>query len=469
MDRATGNDDRRHRQAGVLALALAALAAATMTAYAYWPGLMSWDPIRQYDEALSGDITDWHPPVMQWLWQRLIPIHPGPLPMMMLQLGLYWGGLWLLAATMRRRGRVRVAWALLACGLLPMGLALTGAILKDSLMAGALLTATGLLVARRGKAALAMGLIAAVLLFFAAALRFNGFLAALPLLVALLPAGWRRGPIRLSLAAMVAAAALLATMPLVNRLIGAEPSGVTLSLLIFDVGGITEQSGVDMFPASIAVPDAVRVNHGCYRPNKWDSYSDWVDPECPLGFTAWRRAIAAGGMRPYSVWIAAVAAHPIAYAEHRLAHFAINTRLVPVADAVERPVPVVSVPNPWGFHITDNAVLRGIDALAVATAHGPLGWPAVWIALAFGVLVAGWRGADALPAVPLALSSLLYGSGYLIFSVAAELRYHLWTGLAALLATVLVAADPRPLSRRRLCWAYVPAVLVTLVALAMRL
>ena len=468
MDDATANEDGGKRT-GLFALVLAAIAAATLTAFAYWPGLMSWDPIRQYDEALSGDITDWHPPIMQWLWQRLIPIHAGPLPMMLLQIGLYWGGLLLLAVTMQRRGRPIVAWALLACGLLPMGMALTGAILKDSLMAGALLAASGLLTARGGRGAIFTGLIAAVLLFFAAALRFNGFLAALPLLVALLPAPWRHGPLRMSIAAVVGAAALLATMPLVNRLIGAEPSGVTLSLLIFDVGGITEHSGVNMFPPAIAVPDAVRINHGCYRPNKWDSYSDWVDPECPLGFTAWRKAIAAGTLKPYSVWLAAVAAHPIAYAEHRLAHFAINTRLVPVADAVERPVPVVSVPNIWGFRIGDNAVKRGIDALAVATAHTPLGWPVVWIGLAFGALVAGGRGTDARLIVPLALSSLLYGCGYLVFSVAAELRYHLWTGLAALLATVLVAADARAISRRHLCWAYAPAGLIILIALAMRL
>jgi hypothetical protein len=47
----------------------------------------------------------------------------------------------------------------------------------------------------------------------------------------------------------------------------------------------------------------------------------------------------------------------------------------PLPDAVERPVPNHDAPNPWGFHITPNPRMRAIDALAMAMAHTPLGWP----------------------------------------------------------------------------------------------
>jgi len=303
---------------------------------------------------------------------------------------------------------------------------------------------------------------------FAATLRFNAFAACVPLLVALLPRAWWRSWPRLFATAVVATAVLMAAMPVANRLIGAKPSGVELSLVIFDLGGITEHGGISVFPAEMEVRDPVRVNHGCYRPNKWDSYSDWVEPECPLGFTAWNDDVAPDGVKPYPFWARAVLAHPIAYAEHRLTHFAINTRLLPLPDAVERPVPVTAAPNPWGFRVGDNRALRAIDALAVATAHTPFGWPVVWMALALGAAIAGWGAPGGRLIVPLALSSLFYGCGYLVFSVAAELRYHLWTELAALIATVLVLGA-RPLARRRLAWAYAPAVLVTLAAMATRL
>ena len=112
-------------------------------------------------------------------------------------------------------------------------------------------------------------------------------------------------------------------------------------------------------------------------------------------------------------------------------------------------------------------MLRAIDAVAVGTAHTPLGWPIVWIAVALGTAIAGRGTRRARLIVPLALSSFLYGTAYFVFSVAAELRYHLWTEIAALLATVLLAGE-RPLPRRRLAFAYAPAVLVTLGALAAR-
>src|SRR5258706_8311610 len=125
--------------AGVLALVAAVQAAA------YWPGLMTWDAIRQYDQALSGEFDDWHPPAMEWLWRQFIPIHTGPAPMLVLQLLLYWGGFALLAGWALRERRRGLAVALAACALLPIPLALMGAVLKDCLMAGALLMATGLL------------------------------------------------------------------------------------------------------------------------------------------------------------------------------------------------------------------------------------------------------------------------------------------------------------------------------------
>ena len=383
-----------------------ALAATSLTGSAYWPGLMSWDPVRQYGEALSGDITDWHPPAMQRVWQRLITLQPGPAPMLVLQLGLYWGGLTILAGALRRRSR-ELAWGLLACGLLPLGLTLTGMILKDCLMAGALLVATGLLAWQVERRHWAFSLIACAMLIVAATLRFNAFSACLPLLIALLPrASWRTLP-RLGLVSLFGTSALMAAMPVANQLIGATPSGVPLSLVLFDLGGITEHGGVSVFPEEMEARDPVAVNNACYRPRKWDSYSDWVEPECPLRYTAWNDNIDPAEIQPYRVWVRAILEHPFAYAAHRVHHFAINVRLLPLADAVERPVPNHDAPSPWGFHTTPNRRMAVLDALAMATAHTPLGWPIVWIGLALGALIASHGLPNAGLVVPVALSSLL--------------------------------------------------------------
>ena len=431
--------------------------AAALQLAAYWPGIMYWDAVRQYGQAVSGAFDDWHPPAMEWVWRQMIALHPGPAPMLLLQAGLYWLGFALLAARTRRR------WLIVLVALLPFALATLGSVLKDSLMAGALLAAAGLTAwaGREGRWGLRLAAIA--LLLFAATLRFNALLAALPLLVAVLPANWRRTPLRLAACTLAGGLALAAAMPLANHATGAKSSGVALSLVIFDLGGITEHSGVDAFPP-LPVTSPVAVNHRCYDPIRWDSYAWWVAEPCPIGFTLIRDTFATHHQSPYLFWLRAIAAHPIAYAEHRLRHANQNMRFV-IGHEIERPVQPQSAPNDWGYRITQNPLQRALDWLAVQTCRTPLGWPIWWIALALGMVFAS-RGVPGM-AMPLALSATLYGGGYFVLSVASDLRYHLWTMLAAGLAVAFLAeAD---VSRRRLVFAGLPAVAVALIGTAARL
>jgi hypothetical protein len=426
------------------------LAAAALQLAAYRPGIMYWDAVRQYGQALSGDFDDWHPPAMGWVWRRFASVWPGPTPMLLLQLGLYWTGFALLIA---RAGRSRLALTIAVCALLPFSLATMGSVLKDSLMAGALLSAAGLIACGRVR------WLAVALLLFAATLRFNALFAALPLLVIALPASWRATRAHFAGCVIGATVVLALAMPLANRAIGAKPSGVALSLVIFDLGGITEHSGVDAFPP-LPVANTVAVNHACYAPVRWDRYAWWVDEPCPIQFAAIRDTFAAQHQSPYVFWLRAILAHPIAYAEHRLAHTNINLRFL-VRDEIERPVQPQSAPNPWGYAISQNGLERAIDAAAVWSAGTPLGWPICWLALALGALFLNASGI----ARPLAISALLYGGTYLIFSVAPDLRYHLWTMVAAALAFVMASASAPP---RRIALAALPTVAVAILAASAR-
>ncbi len=451
------------------------MAGAAATACAYWPGLMTWDAIRQYDQATSGAFDDWHPPAMEWLWRQLVPIHDGPAPMLVLQLLLFWGGLTLFARWALKQRRPGLAVALAACGLLPISLALTGAVLKDCLMAGALISATGLLAwqpyATRPALRVLVPVLGILLLLFASMLRFNAFLATVPIFVALMPQAARAGRLRFAGTTVIAALLMIAALPVANRLIGAQSSGVEMSLVIFDLGGITEHAGVDAFPP-VGVIDPVAVNHYCYSPVKWDPYSWWVDEPCAIGFADVRAAIAARHESPYGFLAKAILAHPVAYAQHRLAHFNINTRFL-VHDEIERPVQVDSAPNDWGYRVHPSPLLSAIDGIVLVSAHTPLDWPIVWLALAFGVLTIASRLPSRGIVIPVALSALLYGLGYGVFSVAAELRYHLWTMLATAIALAITSADltrgNASVSRQRLFWGFLPALLVTALCIAWRL
>lgn len=423
-----------------LALIAVCLAGACLTAAAYWPGFMTWDAIRQYDQALNGQFDDWHPPLMEWLWRRFLGVWLGPAPMLVTQLALEWTGFALLGGWALRARRPRLAAALVACGFLPFALALTGEVLKDCLMAGALLLATGLLAwqaqGRRRPASAVAGI---ALLVFASALRFNAFLATVPLCVALLPPAWLRSRSRLLLATLASAALMLAALPLANRLIGARSSDVSLSLVIFDLGGITRYSGQDAFPP-LGLTDPVAANATCYNPERWDPYSWWVDPVCPMNFANVQAAFRVTHTNPYLVWLRAILTHPLAYAEHRAVHFNGAIRLFARVPS-ERSVQLESPPNDWGYRLHPGPLVVALDDAAVWTGATPLGWPAVWIAAALGLLVL----APALPTrrlvLPLATSAALYGLGYAAFGVASELRYHVWTMLATALAGAIAAAD----------------------------
>ncbi len=455
----------------IAALLIVLALVCALEASAYWPGMMTWDSIRQYDQALSGDFDDWHPPAMEWLWRRLLPIAQGPATMLAVQLLLYWGGvaLWMVWAV--RAGRRRLALMVTLGAMMPVAVVLMATIIKDSLMAGLLMLASGILAAIPERGRWWARAIALLLLLCAATLRFNALPACLPLAVALLPAGWRSSWPRFAGVTTICAILLVAALPLANRAIGAKPSGVGLSLVIFDLGGITYHSGLDTFPKLDDVADPVVANRHCYSPEKWDPYSWWVAEPCPIGFENVGDAFRDSGESPYRHWLGAVLSHPIAYAEHRLAHFNINSRFL-VHDWVSRPVQDQIPPNDWGFHLKPNGLLTWFDRAARWSALTPLGWPIWWMALALGALVL----APSLPSrrliVPLALSGLLYGLGYLPASVAEELRYHLWTMLATMLAMALVADDlmaGAKTGRRRMLLAAAPLILVTILCTAWRI
>jgi hypothetical protein len=457
------------RRLSVPALLAPILVLALLQLAAFWPGIMVWDAIRQYGQALSGRYDDWHPPVMNWLWRQFGAFGAGPGPMLALQVMLYWLGFGLLAVAMARTRGMKAGLAILACALLPIPFWLVGTILKDSLMEGALLLAAGLLAARPAQDRW-RGALAAALLVAAATLRFNAAAACLPLLVAALPLRWTRTPPRLAITAAIALIPLLAAMPIANRLLHAQKSGVELSLVIYDLGGIAHFSGAQVMPP-VAVAHSAAIVSTCWSPVSWDSYAWWTAAPCPIGFTLLRPAFAASGQSPYRWWAQAIVAHPLAYAAHRLAHADRNLRLW-VHDADLPGLSLASDPNPWGYQVPPSRLRDRMAAIATASTATPLGWPACWLALGIGLLIAAPRREAGDIALPLLWSAVLYALSYVPLSVASEVRYHVWTMSAVALGGVMLSTRPRPfagVARLRIALAVAVPLLATAVAVVARL
>ena len=444
--------------AGAALLCLAALVL-------WWPGVAQYDSVEQYRQALSGVYLDWHPPVMARLWAVLHGLGPGAAPMFVVQVVLYWLGIGLLAAALARSRKRGAVAAVLAIGIFPLFAGWQAAVLKDTQMLGAILAAVGLVawwrLTGRRMPVVAIAIVI-LLLGYATLVRANAVFAIVPLAAMLAP--WPLRPWQRGLAVAVGALAVIALAPPINHgLLGAGDTKVARTLPVFDLAGIAHFSHASdgLSPAE----RALIVRRHCYQPYFWDPLGE--DSRC--GSIAERLdAIPAHALS--AMWLAAIVHHPVAYAEHRLAHLNSTDRLfVPLGRPDVAP-PATSEPNDLGLKSP------GKVASIVAQAGGwlaetPLGWPVAWIVVAATGLWIALRAPKSPSrdlAVALAVSALALEASFAVVSIASDLRYHLWPMMAAALMTVLLAGE-RPLPRRALTIGGAILVLVVGVGLAARL
>ena len=407
----------------------------------FWPGVALFDSVEQYRQAITGDVTDWHPPVMARLWGALAQVWPGTAPMLLVQLGLYWLGLGLLAAALARRGLRLAGWAVLLFGLGPILSCWMGAILKDAQMVAALCAALGIAawhpLADRKRPAAATALVL-MLLLYATLVRANAVFATAPFALALL--GWARLRSHWARAAtcLLLMAAVLVLAPALNRTVfGAQREGPENSLLLYDIAGTSIRAGTDSAGVGAGRWQTLAAS-GCYSAEGWDALSEHgrctiapglaADPDTPPLYGIWRRTIAA---------------YPLAYAAHRLAHFNATMRWLIGLHEYGAVGPVEPEPNKLGLGAPPGPVEERLHDAGDLWAALPPGWPVLWLALAAAGL---WVSRSAPPtperaiARALLLSACCGGLSYGVVSVASDLRYHLWTMLASALGLVLLAA-----------------------------
>ena len=408
---------------------------------ASYPGILTNDSVNQYAEAVSGRYTDWHPPVMAWLWSVLRHLAPGPAPLFVLHLAGYWAGWALLAHATRRSGRPGLAFVVALAGVFPTFLFLNASITKDVGMVAAWLPAIGLLYwfrAQHRRVPLIACVAVALLLAYGTLVRSNAIFALGPLvLYAVAPAAWLRD-VRLAAAAVVIAVVALPVTQQANRVLfhPAERQAVN-SLFLFDLAGIAvrERNPALLAPrADIPSDELAR----CYTPYWWDTLSPWGSCGGLVNRPDNDHPTVADGL--VKQWASTIAAHPVAYALHRLKHF--NSELMFA-------VPLKHIRLTPEYR-TDNPAFRPLE---VITPHdirfdlvrkNPTVWPVTWLVWA-GVLLAFLRQREPAPGVllarALAVSALAYSGAYLVVGVATDIRYHYWAILAAVVATLVVLPE----------------------------
>jgi hypothetical protein len=410
----------------------------------FWPGIAEYDTIVQYQQLARGRYDDWHPPAMARLWAALSFAGHGTAPLFALQMTGIWLGLGLLAQALGGRK----AAALLAIGATPFLLGWLAIVVKDSQLVGALALATGLIgrYRLRDRPLPAPALIVAILcLAYATLVRANAAFSTVPLAMLLIPRP-RNGLARF--AAMIAAIPLilLLSQPVNHGLLGARDSGVRRTQPIYDLAAIavrTRDPSIGIGPAAI---DALAAHH-CVKPLFWDPLGD--APACQSAVRPWDKA-PVGAL--YVQWAKAIIAHPLAYGAHRIAHLNSTGRwLVPLHWPLAAP-PAGAEPNDLGFP-APSPIAADWQRLAGWLTDMPLGWPVFWVAAALWGLHAGRTrpaGSQRDLATALFLSALFQEASFALLSISSDLRYHLWSMLAAALGWAILWPPPAALRHRRI-------------------
>jgi hypothetical protein len=415
----------------------------------HYPGTLNNDSINQYAEAVSGRYTDWHPPIMAWLWSMLRLFADGPAPFLVLHLVLYWAGFGLMADGIRRAGQPRTGLLMALAGAFPPFLYLNGVIGKDVGMAVFWLAAVGLMFwfrAQGRRIPLPWGAVIGVLVLYGTLVRSNALFALGPLLFyALAPAHWLRGARLMAGALVVAVLAIPLTQQLNRVMFHPKERDPVHSLFLYDLAGIAAQEhapGLLEPRATLSASDL----KACYTPYWWDPLSPWGPCAALVHRPDTDHATLGAGLPEQ--WIKTIAAHPLAYAVHRLKHFnseilfavpLMHIRLTPEYRSEGRT-------HAFAKPITQRDI--NLDLLE----KNPLVWPVTWMVWALGLLIVLARepaGNQVLLARALIVSALGYSGAYLVIGVATDMRYHYWSLIAVVLATLLVLPQLADGVRRR--------------------
>jgi hypothetical protein len=436
----------RHR--AVTRLTILALAAAgfALTLIVFYPGVMTYDARYVYDGVTGGVVGDWQSPLMVTLWRWVDPLAPGPGSLLLLTSALYWSGFALVGLTLAPRAPV-LAIATPLLGLAPPAFILLGVIWRDVLFAATWLFAAALAFVTGGRGTFwwtarltALALIAAGVL-----LRPNALVAAPVLAVyALAPArlSWKR--VAIAYVPLVLLAYGLIQF-VYYGVLDAKRQNPLHSLLVFDLGGITHFSGENQFPVTWSAAQERMLTEGCYDPSIWDVY--WFREPCRFVMDRLDRTEGEklfGTSAIPQAWLRAVTRHPLAYLQHRAAHFrafATGENLVVWFRALDDGTREI---------FPDRPAFQTLKRVHDALKPTPLlrTWP--WLVLCLGLVAATWRRradpAGAYAAAAGAAAALYVGS-FAVFGVASDFRYGYWAVLAGLsgAAAALATASPRPL------------------------
>jgi hypothetical protein len=423
-----------------------------------FPGEIDPDPIDQYRQAVTHRFDDWHPPIMAWVWSYLRLFADGFGPMYTFHIVLYWFGFGIVALALMRSGRPLIAWGIVCVSVFPLFLMLNINVHKDVGMAVTFLAAFGVVFWFRIKdettPPLAGALVCALLLY-GTLVRTNAVFAVVPLLAYFL---YRRAfvtPLRLLIVSVPIALVLVPASTAFNRyILGAKATNQISQLQVYDMTGIAYYSlDLSIFGPANSFTDAEV--QWCYSPIIQDMLTPAWHGKCSFFWDrlvapyrlkaqnefepdqAWKTAIDDRALA--RLWLSAISKHPIAYLQHRFAHF--NSELF-LWVAAHHADPAVTGPLVRGGAVpavTKTPIKKITDILRNNVFTTPAFWLIVgcWLLAMWSITNADRDSWQRQAALALTSSALLYTGAYFIVGIATDPRYTFWSLIATFVAAVI--------------------------------
>ena len=288
-----------------------------------YPGRIGPDTLSQLTEAQNlGKLNDWHSPVVTWLFSLFTPALGQPASALLVQalLMFFYPAITLRPQDHRGLGvtnvALDVAWAVLVAALI----GITGEILKDVVMVGAILCLLALLDLRPADKVVQLWF-ALVLLVLIVTIRRTNFLMlgiASGVCAFFAFGAGRKFVFSLLLILILSAAAFYLPNYINRKVLGARDAKEETALIIFDIAGISSDIKQNLFSQLPGWSgEQVQRPWECYTPKRWDPFINECKQYAEGFATAMQRADAPS---PVQWWLHNVLQHPISYLKHRVSY-----------------------------------------------------------------------------------------------------------------------------------------------------
>nr|WP_278521351.1 hypothetical protein [Brucella anthropi] len=395
-------------------LGTVAAVSAAFCIYSFFPGYIYSDVFDQYQQAVNSTYSDWHPPIVAYLFriQYLIIGNGNWFSAINFAVGAL-----VLYYLVRPLPNYLALIAFLIIFFSPLFLGQLGVPAKDVILSVILLSVIALISINEdytGRLPPKSSILVLILCAIAALTRANAPFIVAPIVIYII-SGWKFSIRCVAMAAIATLAMIAVSGPINHKILRASESGPATSLQIFDIGGISHFSRHNYFPGDWTEKEGANIEDVCYTPISWDNYA-WGDCAFVNGKTTKSELLDA--------WKDAIIDNPTAYIKHRITYFNEFLRFIGDFDAFR----YVSWTEP-GYQNEkfpgDYVIHKSYVELMGKYPRQPWHLPFVWLALAVGLLITSSPCKTATQKLIncLSFASSAYIGAYLVIGVASDFRY----------------------------------------------